>query len=128
MPAFSTAAWVAVLIAAAGTGAVAVKFFFRAYDEWLKRKAHQGFLAPMKTLDLAAKSKGQCWWRIGKRREGPTMHIVGTMLATNVSPVAARVTQAELRYAFLGRKRISGTVMVSGSMAENIYGAFDIEP
>lgn len=125
MPEFAIVAWIAGL----GAGGLAtVKFLFRAYDEWHKRKPHQGFLAPKRTLNLGAKPREQCWWRVGKRREGPTMHVVGTMRATNVSPVPARVTQAELRYGFLGRKRISGTVMVSGSMPENIYGAFDIEP
>jgi len=125
MPALSILAWMAVL-AAAVLGAV--KFFFWVYDQWHMRKPHQGFLAPKQTLKLAAKTRERCWWRIGKRREGPTMHVVGTMRATNVSAVPARVTQAELRYGFLGRKRVSGTVMVSGSMPENIYGAFDIEP
>jgi hypothetical protein len=128
MPALSIAAWIAVLAAAGAVGACAVNFMFWAYDEWHKRKPHQGFLAPKKTLNLAPKPREECWWRIGKRREGPTMHIAGTMGATNISPVPIRVAQAELRYGFLGRKRISGTVMASGSMGENIYGAFDIQP
>ena len=128
MPALTIAAWIVVLLAAGGIGASAVNLLFRAYDEWRKRKPHQGFSAPKKTLQLAAKPQGRCWWRMGKRGDDPTMHILGTIVATNVSPVPVRVTRADLRYGFLGRKRVSGTAMVSASKPENIYGAFDIPP
>jgi hypothetical protein len=128
MPVLTIAAWIAVLVAFGGTGTGAVKFLFWAYDERHKRKPHQGFSAPNKTLQLVAEPRGRCWWRMGQRGDDPTMQIVGAMLATNVSPVPVLVTRAELRHGLLGRKRISGTVMVSRPTREDIYGAFDIQP
>src|ERR1700675_1293180 len=128
MPVLTIAAWIAVLVAFGGTGTGAVMFLFWAYDERHKRKPHQGFSAPDKTLQIVAKPREEYWWRLGKRRGDPTMQIVGTIVATNVSSVPVRVTHAELRHGMLGRKRISGTAMVSGSMPEKIYGAFDIQP
>ena len=128
MPALTIAAWIAVLVAFVGISTGAVMFLFWAYDQRHKRKPHQGFSAPDKTLQIVAKPREEYWWRLGKRSGDPTMQIVGTIVATNVSPVPVRVTHAELRHGLYGRKRISGTAMVSGLMPEKIYGAFDIQP
>jgi hypothetical protein len=128
MPVLTIAAWIAVLVAFVGAGTGAVMFLFWAYDQRHKRKPHQGFSAPDKTLQIVAKPREEYWWRLGKRSGDPTMQIVGTIVATNVSPVPVRVTHAELRHGLYGRKRISGTAMVSGLMPEKIYGAFDIQP
>jgi hypothetical protein len=128
MPDIATIAWIAVLVAAGSAATGALKLFFRIYDERRKRKPHQGFSAPDKTLQIAARPRDEYWWRLGKRENDPTMQIVGTIVATNVSRVPVRVTHAELRHGLFGRKRISGTAMVSGSTEEKIYGAFDIPP
>jgi hypothetical protein len=118
MPALPIAAWIAFLITAGALAAAAVRLSFWAYDRRNKRKPRQGFSAPRKTLRFIAKRRGGCSWRIGKRGDARTMQIVGSMLATNISSVPALVAQAELRFGFRGRKRISGMVMVSGSTHE----------
>jgi hypothetical protein len=65
---------------------------------------------------------------MGKRGDEPTMQIVGRMFASNIASVPIRITQVELRYGWLGRKRISGMAMVSRGLNENMYGMFDIPP
>jgi len=122
------AAWLGIIVTAGGVIAGAIKFVFWAYDEIQKRKKHDGFAVPPETLRLAAKPEGNCWWSMGKKGDEPTMQIVGRMYATNVSSVPVRLTQIELRYGFLGRKRESGMVMVSRGLHENMYGMYDIPP
>src|SRR5439155_20592351 len=101
------AAWLGILITAAGAIAGFIKFLFWAYDEWQKRKKHEGFSAPTETLLLAMKPEGNCWWHMGKMGDEPTMQIVGSIFATNVASVPVRIHHVELRYGFLGRKRAS---------------------
>ena len=109
-----------------GVIAGAVKFLFWVMDEWQKRSVHQGFSAPRKTLQIAAKPEGNCWWAMGKRGDDPTMQIDRRMFVTNISSVPVRIPQAELRYGVFGRKRVSGIVMVSRARHENMYGMYDI--
>jgi hypothetical protein len=120
------AAWIGVIVAAGGVIGGAAKFLFWLIDEWQRRRAHEGFSAPKKTLQLASKPKGNCWWAMGKLGDDPTMQIVGRMFVTNISSVPARIPYVELRYGLLGRKRVSGTVIVSRGGRENIYGLYDI--
>lgn len=81
------------------------------------------------TLRIAPKSEGNCWWCPGKMGDSPAMQIVGRMFVTNVHSAPIRITHAELRYGFGGRKRVSGMmVTVSRSLRENLYGVFDILP
>lgn len=121
-------AWIGVLVAAGAVIGGVVKFLFWVYDEWQKRRVHQGFSAPKKTLQLAPKREGSCWWHMGKKGDEPTMQIVGRMFATNIASVPVRIPQVELRYGFLGRKRTSGMTMVSRGLHENMYGMYDIPP
>lgn len=124
----TVAAWIGVVVTAGGVIAGAVKFFFWIIDEWQKRKTHQGFSAPKRTLQLAIKPEGNCWWGMGKQGDDPTMQIVGSMFVTNIASVPVRIPQVELRYGFLGRKRVSGMGMVSRAAHENMYGMYDIPP
>ena len=121
-------AWIGVLVAAGGVIAGSVKFLFWIFDEWQKRKQHEGFSAPSETLRLATKMEGNCWWHMGKKGDEPTMQIVGSMFATNIASVPVRIPQVELRYGCLGRKRVSGMVMVSRRPHENMHGMYDIPP
>lgn len=121
-------AWIGVLVAAGGVVAGAVKFLFWAFDEWQKRKKHEGFTAPNETLRFATKPEGSCWWHMGKKGDESTMQVVGRMLVTNIASVPVRIPQVELRYGFWGRKRVSGMVMVSRQLHENMYGMYDILP
>ena len=120
------AAWLGILVTASGAVAGCIKFLFWVYDEWQKRKQHEGFSAPTETLRLAAKPEGACWWHMGKKADEPIMQIVGSLFATNIASLAVRIPQVELRYGFLGRKRASGMVMVARSWRENMYGMYDI--
>lgn len=122
------AAWIGVLVAAGGVIAGTVKFLFWVFDEFQKRRKHEGFSAPEKTLQLAAKPEGNCWWAMGKRGDDPTMQIVGRMFVTNIASVPVRIPQVELRYGFLGRKRVSGMVTVSRGLHDNMHGMYDIAP
>jgi hypothetical protein len=128
MPVLTIASWIAVLVAFAGIGIGVAMLLLWAYDQLHKRKPHQGFSAPKKTLQLVAEPRERCWWRMGQGGDDPTMQIVGTMLATNISPVPVRVTRADLRFGFFGRKLISGTVMASRPTREDMVGDFDIRP
>lgn len=121
-------AWIGVFVAAGGVVVGAVKFLFWAFDEWKKRKKHEGFTVPKETLRLASKSEGSCWWHMGKKGDEPTMQVVGRMFVTNIASVPVRIPQVELRYGFWGRKRVSGMVMVSRQLHENMYGMYDIPP
>lgn len=56
------------------------------------------------------------------------MQIAGSVFATNIASVPARIPQVELRYGFLGRKRASGMVIVAREWRENFYGMYDIPP
>ena len=56
------------------------------------------------------------------------MQVVGKMFVTNIASVPVRIPQVELRYGLLGRKRVSGMVMVSRQLHENMYGMYDIPP
>ncbi|MGA2726109.1 MAG: hypothetical protein ABSG79_27345 [Bryobacteraceae bacterium] len=118
--------WFGVLVAAGGVIAGSTKFLFWVFDEWQKRKKHEGFSAPTDTLRLASKPEGNCWWAMGKRGDEPTMQIVGSVFATNITTVPVRVPQVELRYGLCGRKRVSGMVMVARNAHENMYGMYDI--
>jgi len=120
--------WVGALVVAGGAFAGVVKFLFWIFDEVKKRKTHDGFAAPKTSLRLAAKSEGNCWWHMGRKRDDPTMQVVGSMFVTNIASVPVRIPQAELRYGFLGRKRVSGMVMVSRGLHENMHGMYDIAP
>jgi hypothetical protein len=81
------------------------------------------------TLRIAPKSEGNCWWSPGNIGDNPAMQIVGRMFVTNTHSAAIRITHAELRYGFGGRKRVSAMgVSVSRSLRENLYGMFDISP
>lgn len=121
-------AWIGVLVAAGGVVAGAVKFLFWAFDEWQKRKKYEGFAAPNETLRLATMPEGSCWWHMGKKGDESTMQVVGRMFVTNIASVSVRIPQVELRYGFCGRKRVSGMVMVSRQLRENMYGMYDIPP
>jgi len=120
--------WIGVLVAAGGVIAGAGKFVFWVFDEIQKRKVRDGFSAPKKSLQLAPKPDGSCWWAMGKMGNDPTMQVVGRMFVTNIASVPVRIPQAELRHGFLGRKRVSGTVSVSRGMHDNLHGMFDIGP
>jgi len=122
------AAWIGVLVTAGGVIAGTVKFIFWVVDEIQKRRTHEGFSAPEKTLQLAAKAEGACWWAMGRMGDDPTMQIVARMFVTNIASVPVRIPQVELRHGFLGRKRVSGSVSVSRSLNENMYGMYDIAP
>jgi hypothetical protein len=52
------AAWLGILVTAGGALAGVVKFGFWVFDEWQKRKAHEGTHVPDKTLQLAPMSEG----------------------------------------------------------------------
>ena len=121
-------AWIGVAVAAGGVIAGSVKFAFWVYDEWQRRKNHQGFVVPKKTLQIAGKIESNYWWGMGKRGDEPTMQIVGSFFISNISSVPVRVPQAELRYGFLGRKRVNGIVMVPRSAKDNLHGFYDIPP
>lgn len=121
-------AWIGVLVAVGGVVAGSVKFLFWAFDEWQKRKRHEGFKAPSETLRLAHKPEGNCWWHMGKKGDEPTMQIVGSMFVTNIAAVPVRIPQVELRYGYWGRKRVSGMVMVSRALHDNMHGMYDIQP
>jgi hypothetical protein len=120
--------WVGALVVAGGAFAGVVKFLFWVFDEVKKRRTHDGFAAPKSSLRLAAKSEGSCWWHMGRMGDDPTMQVVGRMFVTNIASVPVRIPQAELRYGFLGRKRVSGMVRVSRGLDENMYGMYDIAP
>ena len=120
--------WIGVLVALGGAVAGAVKFLFWAFDEWQKRKNHEGFTVPNQTLRLATMTEGSCWWHMGKKGDEPTMQIVGRMFVTNISAVPVRIPQVELRYGFWGRKQVSGMVTVSRGLHENLHGMYDIPP
>src|SRR5258707_2718959 len=115
------AAWIGVLVTAGGVIAGTVKFIFWVVDEIQKLRTHEGFSAPEKTLQLAAKAEGACWWAMGRMGYDPTMQIVARMFVTNIASVPVRIPQVELRHGFLGRKRVSGSVSVSRSLNENMY-------
>jgi hypothetical protein len=121
-------AWITVIIMAGGAIAGITKFLFWVYDELQKRNRHEGFFVPTKTLQLASKLERACWWHIGKSGDEPTMQIAGSMFATNIASVPVRITQAELRHGFWGRKRVAGVAMVSKGLHENMYGMYDIPP
>jgi hypothetical protein len=120
--------WIGVLVAAGGVIAGTVKFLFWVIDEIQKRRTHEGFSAPKKTLQLAPKVEGNCWWAMGKMGDDPTMQIVARMFVTNVASMPVRIPHVELRHGFFGRKRVSGTVSVSRSLNENMHGMYDIAP
>jgi hypothetical protein len=69
------ATWTRVLVAGGGVIAGAVKFLFWVVDEIQKRRTHEGFSAPQKTLQLSSKPEGNCWWAMGKMGDDPTMQI-----------------------------------------------------
>lgn len=121
-------AWIGVLIALGGAIAGTVKFLFWVFDEWQKRKKSEGFVVPTATLHLSELPEGNCWWHMGKKGDEPVMQVVGRMLVTNIATVPVRIPRVELRYGFLGRKRVAGMVMVSRQLRENMYGMYDIEP
>src|SRR5262245_59313705 len=83
--------WIGVLIAAGGVIAGSAKFLFWVFDEWHKRKKHDGFYAPTETLRFALKPEGNCWWHMGRRGDEPTMQIVGRIFVTNISSVSVRI-------------------------------------
>lgn len=120
--------WIGVLVAAGGVIGGTVRFGFWVYDEWQRRKSHQGFVIPKRTLQIAQKMEGNCWWAMGKRGDDPTMQIVGSFFISNISPIPVRVPQVELRYGFLARKRVNGMVMVPRSAEDNLHGFYDIPP
>ena len=120
--------WVGVLVAVGGIIGGSVKFFFWVIDERQKRKMHPGFSVPRRTLQIATKMEGNCWWSMGKRGDEPTMQVVGSVFISNVAPVPVRIPQIELRYGFLGRKRVNGMVMVPRSKEDNLHGFYDIPP
>lgn len=122
------AGWLGILVTAGGAVAGVVKFGFWAFDEWQKRKAHEGLHIPDKTLQMAPMPDGHCWWAMGKRGDDPTMQIVGRMFVTNISAIEVRVPHAELRYGLLGRKKVSGLPSVNRGPDDNLHGMFDIPP
>jgi hypothetical protein len=122
------AAWLGILVTAGGAVAGVVKFGLWLFDEWQKRKAREGLHVPDKTLQLAPMPERNCWWAMGKRGDDPTMQIVGRMFVTNTSQTVVRIPQAELRYGFLGRRRVSGLPSVNRSADDNVHGMYDIEP
>lgn len=124
----SISEWIGALVAAGGVIAGTVKFLFWVFDEVQKRRKHEGFSAPTKTLRLALKPEGNCWWAMGKMGDDPTMQIVGRMFVTNVASLPVRIPQVELRHGFLGRKSVSGTVSVSRSLNDNMHSMYDIAP
>jgi hypothetical protein len=103
-------AWIGALVAAGGVIVGSAKFLFWVYDEWQKRRKHEGFSAPSETLRLATKMEGYCWWHMGKKSDEPTMQIVGTMFATNIASVPVRIPQVELRYGCCLRSRCRAVV------------------
>lgn len=121
-------AWLGVLVAIGGAVAGAVKFLFWVFDEWQKRKKQEGFVVPTVTLQLTELPEGNCWWHMGKKGDEPVMQVVGKMFVTNIASVSVRIPRAELRYGFLGRKRVAGMAMVSRQLHENMYGMYDISP
>lgn len=120
--------WIGILVTAGGVIAGSIKFSFWVFDEWKKRKTHDGFSMPHDTLRLATKPPGSCWWHMGRRGDDPTMQVVGKVFATNVATVPARCPQIELRYGFFGLHRVSGIVRVSNGERQQIYGMYDIPP
>jgi hypothetical protein len=122
------AAWLGILVTVGGAVAGAVKFGFWVFDEWQKRKAHEGLHIPEKTLQMAPMPEGHCWWAMGKRGDDPTMQIVGRMFVTNISAIEVRLPHAELRYSLFGRKKVSGLPSVSRGPDDNLHGMFDIPP
>src|SRR5262245_36505592 len=121
--------WIGVIGVAGTAFAGFVKFLFWVFDEWRKRKNHDGFSAPVgETLRFASKPEGNCWWHMGGRRGEPTMQIAGSLFATNVASVPIRIPQIQLRYGLWGRKRVSGMALVSRGSCENTYGMYDILP
>ena len=120
--------WIGVVVAAGGVIAGAVKFAFWTFDEWQRRRSHEGFSAPKETLSIALKPEGNCWWAMGKMGDDPTMQIVGRMFVTNVCSKPVRIPQAKLRYGFLGRKQVYGMVSVSRGLRESMHGMYDIPP
>src|SRR5438034_34548 len=94
----------------------------------LAAKLWKLFFPPIKTLHLAVKPEGNCWWSMGRIGDDPAMQIVGSTFVTNIASVPVRIPQVELRYGFLGRKRVSGMVMISRAAHENMYGMYDIPP
>lgn len=122
------AAWLGILVTAGGALAGVVKFGFWVFDEWQKRKAHEGTHVPDETLQLAPMPEGHCWWAMGRRGDDPTMQIVGRMFVTNISSIKVRVPHAELRYGLLGRKSVSGLPSVNRGTDDNLHGMFDVPP
>jgi hypothetical protein len=120
--------WLGVLVAIGGAIAGAAKFLFWVFDEWQKRKNHEGFVVPSATLQLTELPEGNCWWSMGKKGDEPVMQVVGKIFVTNIAPIPVRIPRVEIRYGFLGRKRIAGVVMVSRQLNENMYGMYDIGP
>jgi hypothetical protein len=108
----------------------AVKFFWWLSDKLRKRRVgvDQNISVPKETLRIAEKPEGNYWWSMGKRGEDPTMQIVGSVFVTNISQVSIRVPQAELRYGFLGWKRVNGMIMVARGARDNMHGIYDIPP
>jgi hypothetical protein len=127
LDASTVATWLGIVVTTGGALAGAVKFAFWTFDEWQKRRTHEGFSAPTDTLRFALQPEGSCWWSMGKRGDEPIMQIVGRAFATNISRVPVRIPQIELRHGFLGRRRTAGMVMVRHP-EENIYGFYDIGP
>lgn len=121
-------AWIGILVALGGAIAGTVKFFFWVFDEWQRRRKSDGFVVPTATMQLTELPDGNCWWHMGKKGDEPVMQVVGKMLVTNISTVPIRIPRVELRYGFLGRKRVAGMVMVSRQLHENMYSMYDIEP
>ena len=122
------AGWLGILVTAGGAVAGVVKFVFWVFDEWQKRKAHEGLHIPEKTLQMAPLPEGHCWWAMGKRGDDPTMQIVGRMFITNISAVEVRIPHAELRYGLFGRKKVSGLPSVNRGPDDDLHGMFDIPP
>ncbi len=120
--------WITVVVAGGAVIGGAAKFLFWVYDEWQRRRSHEGFVIPKKTLRIAPKMEGNCWWAMGKRGDEPTMQIVGSFFISNTALVAVRIPQIELRYGFLGRKRVNGMVMIRRSADDNLHGFYDIPP
>lgn len=121
-------AWIGVLAAAGTIITGVIKFLFWIYDEIQRRKKHEGFSIPRETLRLAVKPENNYRWGMGKRRDEPAMQIDGSIFVTNISSMPVLLPQVELRYGFLGRKRVSGIIFVSESLDENRYGLYEIPP
>lgn len=118
--------WIGIAIAAGTVLAGSIRFCFWVFDEWQKRKTRSGFSMPHETLRIASKMPENYWWHMGKRGDDPTMQVVGSVFATNVSSVSVRIPQVELRYGFLGRHRVFGMVMVDNGERQRMYGMHDI--